>query len=152
MTTSDHLGELSPGRLKLWRLLLAERLASCDFPLLGQADIFYEPLSGTKQSDHASYMPRAEDPVLVQIRRPRQVGAPGAFFFLNTANQAVQRSYLLADLGINESVYVYEWKDSSSRETEEVATKISVTLPPHHSALYFFSAEPIKEVPIQLPS
>jgi hypothetical protein len=108
MTTSDHLGELSPGRLKLWRLLLAERRASCDFPLLGQADIFYEPLSGTKQSDHASYMPRAEDPVLVQIRRPRQVGAPGPFFFLNTANQAPQRSYLLADLGINEAVYVYE--------------------------------------------
>ena len=151
ITTSDHLGELSPGRLKLWRLILTERQASCDFPLLGRSDIFYERIPETTSSGQLRYVPRAEDPMLVQVRRPIHAGMPGAIFFLNTANHAVQRSYQLADLGINEPVFVYRWEDNPLPDTKEVVTKVSVTLPSHHSALYFFSHEPLRDLPIQLP-
>jgi len=36
--------ELSPQRLRLWHLILSQARASCDFPLLGLPDIFYERL------------------------------------------------------------------------------------------------------------
>jgi hypothetical protein len=143
--TSDHLGELSPQRLRLWNLILPEKRASCDFPLLGQSDIFYE-----RQPDKARYVPRAEDGVVVQVRRPAGEGASGAIFFLNTGSQAVQRSYTLSELGINGSVYLYGWENSSS--SEQAVTKIAVTLSGHHSALYFFSRAPIRDAPVRLPS
>lgn len=148
MMTSDHLGELSAERLQLWRLLLSEERASCNFPLLGQSDIFYERAADA-QSNQARDVPKAEDPVLVQVR-PSREGAPGAVFILNTANHTVQRSYALPELGIQDSVYLYKWENGSS--SEQALSKLAVTLPAHHSALYFFSREPIKEKPLRLPS
>ncbi len=61
--TSDHLGELSPNCINLWRLLLSEERASCDFPLLGQSNIFYERVANT-QSSPTRYVAKAEDPCL----------------------------------------------------------------------------------------
>jgi len=149
MMTSDHLGELSPERIRLWRLLLTEGRASCDFPLLGRSELFYERLVKTP-SNQALYVPRAADEVLVQIRHPMEPGMPGAIFFLNTANHTVQRSYPLAELGINDPVYLYSWENGSS--SGQALSKIAVTLPAHHSALYFFGCEPIEDMPLRLPS
>ncbi len=149
MTTSDHLAELSPDRLSLWRLLLTEDRASCDFPLLGQSDIFYErpadlPSNGTRR------VPRAEDPVLVQVRQAKHAGTPGAIFFLNTASHTVQRNYAMADLGIDNSVFLYNWEQQSI--SEQAMEKIILTLAGHHSALYFFNSEPMQDIPVRLPS
>jgi hypothetical protein len=150
MMTSDHLEEISSDRLALWRLILPEQRNFCDFPLLGRSDIFYERLPDNKQSSKVRYAPRAEDPILVQVRQPTQAGALGAIFFLNTANHTVQRTYSLVDLGIKNSVHVYHWESNSS--SEEVVTKISMTMSGHHGALYFFSLDPIKDLPARLPS
>jgi hypothetical protein len=149
LMTSDHLGELSPDRLKLWRLLLSEGRASCNFPLLGQSDIVYEHLPDTS-SGQVRYVSKAEDPVLVQVRLPTSAKELGAMFFLNTSNHTTQRNYLLADLAIKDPVYMYCWENNSSGE--EATSKIDVTLSGHHSALYFFSRDPIQDPPLQLPS
>lgn len=149
MMTSDHLGELSPDRLKLWSLLLSQQRASCDFPLLGRSELFYER-SDSNVSNPLRHAARAEDPVLVQVRHPSTVGGHGAMFFLNTASQTVQRAYPLADLGINDAVYLYRWENRPT--TEQTESRIAVTLPGHHSALYFFSREPIQESPLHLCS
>jgi hypothetical protein len=149
MMTSDQLAELSRGRLTLWRLLLPEDRVSCDFPLLGQSSISYERLANA-QPNPARFLARAEDPVLVQVRRPTREGMPGAIFFLNTANHTVQRSYLLAELGIGDSVHLYRGENRSS--SGQATSKIAVTLPAHHGALYFFSHDPIPEMPLRLPS
>jgi alpha-galactosidase len=148
--TSDHLGELSAERLRLWRLILPEERTSCDFPLLGQSDIFYERQFVHSHADQKHLVPNAEDPMLIQVRHPRREGALGAIFFLNTAGHIVQRTDPLADLGIKHPVYLYSWENQSS--SEQLEEKIALTLPGHHSALYFFSNEPIKERPLQLPS
>jgi alpha-galactosidase len=150
MMTSDHLGELSPARLKLWRLLSPEERVSCDFPLLGQSEIFYDRLPANDQSDHVRYLPRVEDAVLVQVRRPKRIGEPGAIFFLNTGSHTMQRTYPLVDLGIQDSVYLYHWENKSASQ-QRVAT-VAVTLPGHHSALYFFNTDLILKVPVHLPS
>lgn len=149
MMTSDHLGELSPDRLELWRLLLSEQQASCDFPLLGQSDIFYERITNT-QPGQARYAVKAEDPVLVQVRKPIHAEALGAIFFLNTSSHTVHRGYSLADLGIQESVYLYNWEQQSS--SDQAASKIAMALPGHESTLYFLSHGPIREIPLRLPS
>lgn len=147
--TSDHLGELSPERLRLWRFLLPSERSNCDFPLLGRSAISYERQSTELPSGKARYMPRPEDPVLVQVRRSRRAGAPGSIFFLNTGDQPVGRTYPLADLGIEDSVYLYHRELLSSSDKPEA--KISISLLAHHSVLYFFSAEPLKDLPIRLP-
>ncbi|HSL42412.1 MAG TPA: glycoside hydrolase family 36 protein [Anaerolineales bacterium] len=149
MMTSDHLGELSADRLELWRLVLHEGRASCEFPLLGHSQIFYERISINSPSAQMRDVPRAEDAVLVQVRHSNDTRTPGAVFFLNTANHTLQRTYALADLGINGPVYVYDCEKQSSND--QLETKMNVTLRGHHSALYFFSAGPIEERPARLP-
>lgn len=149
MMTSDHLAELTSDRLALWRLILPEERAVCDFPLLGRSTIFYErPVNGTSRGTR--YVPRVEDEMLVQVRRPMRTEASGAVFFLNTSNHTIQRTYSLVELGVNDPVYLYGWENQSA--SEQALSKIAVTLPGHHSALYFFSRNPIKELPIRLPS
>jgi len=147
MMTSDHLGELSPARLKLWRLLLSEQRASCDFPLLGGSDISYERVANA-QSGQARYVAKAADPVLVQVRRPTHAETVGTIFFLNTSSYTIERSYSLADLGLKESVYLYNWEKQSS--SDQATAKLALTLKGHHSALYFFSCDPIREIPLRL--
>jgi hypothetical protein len=146
--TSDHLGELSPNRLNLWRLLLSVERASCDFPLLGQSDIFYEWVT-KPQASQARYVAKAEDPVLVQVRKPTNAETLGAIFFLNISSHTVQRSYSPAELGLDETVYLYNWKKQFWND--QATSKIAMTLPGHHSTLYFFSRDPIREMPLRLP-
>lgn len=148
MITSDHLGELSRDRLDLWRFILSEERASCDFPLLGRSDISYE--RQIVPGGQIRPVPRAADPVLVQVRHSRGVGTTGAILFLNTASHTVQRSYPLVELGINYPVYLYHWKNGTAND--QTAVKISITLAAHFSALYFFSLEPIRDLPLRLPS
>lgn len=150
MMTSDHLGELSPHRLRLWRLILPEARVSCDFPLLGGSNISYERLPADSGSNRARHVPKADDPVLVQVRHPIREGTLGAIFLLNTGSHTVQRSYSLAELGIKDSVYLYRWEDGAANE--QVVATIILTLAGHHSALYFFGREPIRESPVRLPS
>jgi alpha-galactosidase len=150
MTTSDNLGELSPERLDLWRRVLPEERSSCDFPLLGQSEISYEPQDVYAQSIPVRLIPRVEDPMLVQVRHARHEETTGAIFFLNTASHPIQRTYPLADLGINDPVYLYSWEKQSLSEEHE--TKIALTLQGHHSVLYFFSRERITESPLRLPA
>ena len=88
--------------------------------------------------------------MLVQVRHPSTVSGHGAMFFLNTASQTIQRTYPLADLGIIDPVYLYSWENQPT--TEQIESGIAVTLPGHHSALYFFSREPIREKPLRLSS
>jgi alpha-galactosidase len=147
MMTSDHLGELSPDRLKLWRLLLSEERASCDFPLLGKSGIFYEHTidAQSKQVYHAAI---ADDPVLVQVRRTMRDGSPGAIFFLNISARAVQRTYHLADLGIKDAVYLYNCESQSS--SKQAQARITLILAGHQSALYFFSSTLITDIPVRL--
>jgi alpha-galactosidase len=147
MMTSDHLAELSASRLRLWRLLLGEHRAACDFPLLGQSDIFYERIEN-RQSNQVRYVPVAEDGVLVQVRHPRH-SRLGAIFFLNPASRTVQRTYALAELGIKAPVYLCSWEHHSP--SKQTMTSLTVTLPGHHSALYFFSEQPVEEIPLRLP-
>jgi hypothetical protein len=148
--TSDHLGELSQDRLNLWRFILPQERASCDFPLLGQSDVFYERMDGDSSNPGPRYVPRAEDPVLVQVRHPKHTGGLGAILFLNTASHTVERSYHLADLGIQGAFYLYDWTKQSG--SEEAALGLAVTVAGHHSALYFFGRDPIQDIPNCLPS
>jgi hypothetical protein len=149
MMTSDHLKELSSDRLKLWELLLSEQRASCDFPLLGRSELFYET-PDKAHSNSLRYATRAEDSMLVQVRHPTRAGGHGAMFFLNTSNQTLQRTYFLPDLGINDPVFLYSWENQSF--TNQSQSEIAMTLPGHHSLLYFFSREPIQENPLRLSS
>jgi hypothetical protein len=150
MMTSDHLGELSPERLKLWRLILPEKRVWCDFPLLGRSNISNERQVVKSQSDQVRYTPRAEDEVLVQVRRPKHPGDIGAIFFLNTGSHTVQRTYPFANIDIKDAVYFFHWESQSA--SEHPMTEIAVTLSGHQSALYFFNSHPIGEQPIRLPS
>ena len=149
LMTSDHLGELSSERLRLWRLILPEDRDSCNFPLLGRSDLFYEE-SNAASSHPLRSITRAEDPMLVQVRHPSHAKGHGAIFFLNTSIHAIQRTYLLAELGIHDPVYLYRWDNQSA--TKQTESRITVTLPGHHSALYFFSRESIREKPLRLSS
>ncbi len=53
--TSDKLDELSPERLRLWRLVLPTQRASCYHPFLGQAQLYYEALPDSAPA--AEYAP-----------------------------------------------------------------------------------------------
>lgn len=101
-------------------------------------------------SNPARHVPKVDDPVLVQVRHPIREGTLGAIFLLNTGSHTVQRSYSLTELGIKDSVYLYRWEDGAANE--QVVATIILTLAGHHSALYFFGREPIREAPVRLPS
>ena len=101
-------------------------------------------------SDLFSYVPRAEDAVIIQVCQLDRTAKPGTLFFLNKASHTVQRSYVLVDPGITESVYLYGWGNRAM--SEQQAGKIALTLAGHHGALCFFSGEPISDIPINLLS
>ncbi len=128
--TSDALDELSPERLRLWKLLLAP--GASRFPFLGQSD-----------------------PVLVQARDSNVISSRAAarnlhaVFFFNTSDAPVARTYPLSALGVSDARYVYDW----TRQTFEVlkTSEVSVALAPHDSALLFLSSAPFQSAPERLP-
>ncbi len=119
--TSDALDELSPERLRLWKLLLAP--GTCRFPLLGEADS-----------------------VLVQVRDGASLSAVLIF---NPSDASLERTYALDALGIANARYVYDWTKQTLEVLE--TSRVSVTLTPHDSALLFISDKPIPQIPERLP-
>jgi alpha-galactosidase len=148
--TSDHLGELSPDRLHLLRMILPEARSTCDFPLLGKTEISYVQLPADLESHRVRHAPRPADPLLVQVRRPISGDSLGALLLLNTGSLKIHRSYSLESLGIHGPVYLLSWgEESASRKLHE---QINVTLDRHGYVLYFYSKAPIEKIPGQLPS
>jgi alpha-galactosidase len=124
--TSDNLSELSPERLRLWRLLLSDDKAICKFQHLGTV-----LPTGTP------------DPVLVQDRAAFG-GEIWATFLLNTGDEPTERGY-----GLGVDHYIYNWT------TGEISNKpmdgFTVRLEPHASVLLFFSPTRLDGIPERLP-
>ena len=113
MMTSDKMDELSAERIRLWRLMLPEERRSCSHPFLGQARLHYQlsPNFDPMMPRGGRYEPQASDAVLVQTRQ----GEPlSAVFALNTGSSAVERNYLLADLGFHGPMHIYDWTASQA--------------------------------------
>lgn len=121
MFTSDALDGLSIERLDLWRMLLVSARGSCRYPLLG-----------------------SDDRVLVQVRGE----SPAAMFALNLSEQTVERTYVLGELGLPETLYGYDW---NKKEPLPRTKQISLELTPHEGALVFLDTKPIFKAPDQLP-
>jgi hypothetical protein len=147
MMTSDHLGELGEKRMRLWKLLLPLGRRSCHFPLLGQTALSYVSHS-TPWSSQPVLEAVANDPVLVQVRPAAKDGV-GAVFILNSSDQAVQRTYPLAALGLNGPCYVYD--GSQDVAWPQAVDEIAITLAHHEGRLLFVSPQPILVAPEQLP-
>ncbi len=132
--TSDALHELSPERLRLWRLLVQPRRALCRFPLLGRP--------AENEMD--------EDPVRVQVRVPLD-GAPDpvAIFVFNTGDTPAGRVYTLDRLGLPGPRYIVEWV--AQQRWPEPVDRIAVNLAPHDGALFFVSLAPLETIPDRLP-
>ena len=145
MMTSDHLGDLSPERIRLWKLLLNPEWRECSFPFLGQTSISYlhqaNPRTGRPTLEAV-----ANDPVLVQVRTWRD---NHAVFILNTGDIPVQRTFPLAALGLSGVMYRYNW--NTGQAWPEPVEEFSVNLSRHDGALFFFNNKPITRMPEQLP-
>lgn len=145
MMTSDHLGELSPARLRLWRLLLNPARATCRFPFLGLSPITYErePAGGDRLA--ARHVP-VSDPARVQVRGEGDLHAVLVF---NTSEEPIQRTYPWNALGLPGRLHAYDWIAGAAfpGPVEEMA----VTVPPHDGTLWFVSPSPITAPPEQLP-
>jgi hypothetical protein len=142
--TSDDISELSPQRLRLFKLLLATEKAVCRFPLLGQSPLVLQA-SGSVRPDL-----RALDPVLVQVRTPlnNSLETPAAVFILNTGETPVTRSYPLSLLGLPDSLYTHDWM--TGEIADQPVSSLSVTLAPHEGHLIFLSPIRLASVPDQL--
>jgi hypothetical protein len=165
LMTSDHLGDLSPDRVRLWKLILADgqTRATCHFPFLGQTPISYERPAADRDSHRVGQEAPAADPALVQVRpstsdpapvSQRQdgeaaAGAGAAVFFFNPSGQPLERAYPLASLGLTGPLYVFDW--TANRAWPEPVERVSVTLPAHDGVLLFLRGEPIAAPPERLP-
>ncbi len=155
MMTSDQLRDLSPDRVRLFKLILSRQPATCRFPFLGQTAIAYERLPADRNSHRVRHEPRAADPVLVQVRTSVVTGGAervtrmGTVFLFNTGELPAQRTYPLAALGLTAPQHVFDW--TADRAWPEPVERLSVTLPPHDGALLFLSPTPITTAPERLP-
>jgi alpha-galactosidase len=125
--TSDNLSELSPERLRLWRLLLSDEKAICKFPQLG-----------------AVLPTGAPDPVLFQVRTAIDGSDLTAMLILNTGDEPTERSY-----GLGEDRYLYNWTtgDISSAPMDG----LTVRLEAHDCTLIFLSPTRLNGMPERLP-
>jgi hypothetical protein len=147
LMTSDHLGELSPGRIALWKLLLAGEARRCDYPLLGQTPLSY--VTRQSETSDGKLEPRAADPLVVQVRPPAQPGGLAAVHCLNVSEETAQRSLPLSELGLTGPLYAYEWAER--RSLPEPVERLDVSLPAHSGRLFFLSPTPIESAPDHLP-
>ena len=145
MMTSDHLGELSPERIRLWKLLLNPEWRECSFPFLGQTSLSYLRQTNPR-TGHPTLEAVANDPVLVQVRTWRD---NHAVFVLNTGDIPVQRTYPLAALGLGGAMYGYDW--NMEQAWPEPVEEFSANLSRHAGALFFFNKKPITRRPELLP-
>lgn len=74
---------------------------------------------------------RAEDNLAVVTR-------PGAVLLFNTGDTSLRREVALGELGIEGEWHLWRWRVGP----EGCADRLSVDLPPHHSALFFLRRKP----------
>ncbi len=148
VTTSDDLADLSPERLKLWKLLLNPEKSVCRFPLLGQSALVRAPNQKGEASRHEW---RAVDPLLAQVRTAKDAKPedPAAIFLMNTGEQPIQRELPLSLLGVIGERYIHDWMIGQTSEVPQ--THLSVTIPPHDGVLYFVTTEKPENVFERLP-
>ena len=115
--TSDALDELTQARRRLWQLVLSAGPGGCRFPRLGCA-----APGGT-----------GADPVLVQVRG--NAAGTAAVFVFNPTDEVQKRTYSRAELGLPAQVDAWAWPGGESAGCGDV----TVSLPPHDSALYLLS-------------
>ncbi len=137
--TSDNLSELSPERLRLWKLLLSPDKSRCRFPLLGQSPL----VLGGGETGRAPV--RALDPVLVQVRSALDQTLPAAVFILNTGETAVQRTYPLALLGLPDNLYACHWPNEDG---PKLVNALTADLLPHEGQLWFVAGDPGGAAPV----
>jgi hypothetical protein len=145
LMTSDHLGELGPERIALWKLLLNPDWRECSFPFLGRTSITYLSQANPR-TGRSTLEAVVNDPVLVQVRTWKD---SHAVFVLNTGDLPLQRTYPLADLGLSGAWYVYDWV--AKEPLPDPVEEISLNLARHESVLLFFDKNPITTCPEHLP-
>jgi alpha-galactosidase len=112
--TSDHLGELSPGRRALWSYVLGDGNAGrCDFPLLGRTAEF--------------------GPLIAQIRRGGP-GEEGLLFLFNPGEAGGNWQVPLRELGLSEGTQLVEWRAERVAPVSE--SFLPIALEPHRWRLY----------------
>jgi len=132
--TSDHLGELSPERRKLWRALLGDgEMQVCDFPLLGKAPLRYR--SGHHPDGTPTFFAEG-DPIIVQLRRQGTAQHGGFLFLFNTSEMTVERRYALSDFGLPDDVKLSSWPSEEPQDLS--AGQLRIVLPPHHGSLFSY--------------
>lgn len=132
--TSDHLGELSSERLRLWRLIVSPVRAVGQFPRLGL------PAPGE------TYTP---DPIIVQVRHAAGPLLPAAVFILNTSDATAERTFTLAELGLSGGLFGYNWM--TAEPSAGTLEALAVILAPHDGVLWFLKDEPWEGRPERLP-
>jgi alpha-galactosidase len=137
-TTSDHLGQLSEQRMRLWKLILPEDKGSCRFPLLGQSEILYTLEPGRQDR----VITRQGDPLVVQVR---PVPGGSAVFLLNTGEETIRREYALNDFGLPAPASLWQW-GAEAGEQQPVGS-IKVCLESHAGLLVWLTEQPLKQLP-----
>lgn len=122
-TTSDHLGELSPERLALWKMILGWSGTAARYPFLSRTRLDRAPQHGVKLA--------LEDPVVVQVKD--LPGPGGALFFFNTGDQPVSRRYTVMELGLPGPLRLTAWPSGDELTVQEA---LEFELPPHQGRLF----------------
>lgn len=143
LMTSDDLSELSPERLRLWKLLLPKSSSACRFPLLSQSALSYEHRAAGSEIHRARRAALFFDPVLVQVRSLEQ--GQHAVFIFNTGEAPTQRTLLLNALALPDSCYVHDW--IRNKTWPEKVEALHVSLAAHDGALFFLSVQPFEKIP-----
>ncbi|MEW5870062.1 MAG: alpha-galactosidase [Chloroflexota bacterium] len=141
--TSDDLDELSPERLRLWKLILPAEHAFCRFPLLGQTGLSYIPWPADLHSQHVRHVARADDPVLLQVRKFR--AGKTAVLALNTGETTLKRVYPLQKLGVSSPKHVSFWSEDIGSEI--CLGELRLEIAPHECILCFLSDRPDEPFP-----
>ncbi len=148
MMTGDDLAELSPERLRLWKLILNPNRSGCSYPGLGRSPITYELQPCGPNGHTFSHVSRLLDPVIVQVRAP-QPGKLGAVYIFNTGDSPVQRTYDLCTLGLPTPLHAFDWV--ANQPVEGSLDCISLRLERHEGRLLFVGYEQIGTAPERLP-
>jgi len=123
VNTSDLLHKVAPERLELWRFLEPCRTAvTATLPHYGQNMSLY-----------------------VAVRK--LIEAPGlAVFVFNPGEHRSAEELLIADLGLEEEMFVFEWSPGRVRLLGK-RSSLTVALDAHQGALYYLSAKDVLPSP-----
>ena len=135
LMTSDDLQALSPGRLRLWKLLLNLAPGECCFPLMESSAAAYTHPGAELSTQEAGW-----DSVLVQALPNQPQPDLDLVFCFNLDEKPARRTYPLSALGLSGPKYTIEW--TSGESSEEPAEFLSLLLPPHDGRLFCLSSQP----------